>query len=112
MRLVLAVIAGCTPRRFGFLALCGPHLMPCPFFDPSIPPPPAPPTQRGITMKASAVSLHFTRKLMTRKAPSPDPAAAAAGPPEWDVLEERYLVHLIDSPGHVDFSFEVSAASK
>ncbi|KAK3900378.1 ribosome assembly protein 1 [Staphylotrichum tortipilum] len=53
---------------------------------------------RGITMESSAISLYFS---MLRR-PSPE---AAPEPKE-------YLVNLIDSPGHIDFSSEVSTASR
>ncbi|KAH8894876.1 P-loop containing nucleoside triphosphate hydrolase protein [Thozetella sp. PMI_491] len=53
---------------------------------------------RGITMESSAISLLFS---MLRRA-SPEAA------PE----PKDYLVNLIDSPGHIDFSSEVSTASR
>ncbi|KAI8874030.1 translation elongation factor 2 [Ramicandelaber brevisporus] len=53
--------------------------------------------RRGITMEASGISLYF--KVLDKGS-------------EKEAVAKEYMVSLIDAPGHVDFSSEVSTAAR
>ncbi|KAM9953379.1 hypothetical protein ACTFIR_008445 [Dictyostelium discoideum] len=56
--------------------------------------------EREITMKASAISLLFQQP----------PSSSSSSSSTTSNDKESFLINLIDSPGHVDFSSEVSTA--
>ncbi|KAF0717680.1 hypothetical protein AaE_010813 [Aphanomyces astaci] len=59
---------------------------------------------RGITMKSSAISLMYEGPL------TPSERKAGGLDSTNDDVTVPYLINLVDSPGHVDFSFDVSTA--
>jgi len=56
-----------------------------------------------ITMKASSISLLYAHKIKHR-------SKNDKGEVQIDTEEQHNMINLIDSPGHVEFSSEVSSA--
>jgi ribosome assembly protein 1 len=71
---------------------------------------------RGITMHSSAISLLFQpeeRKAAVPAAPvSVDVTNSDEAPAVEVKAPEEYLINLVDSPGHIDFSSDVSTATR
>ncbi|KAL7568041.1 hypothetical protein ACA910_020762 [Epithemia clementina (nom. ined.)] len=62
--------------------------------------------RRGITMRSSAIGLSHQYKA----APGAAAAAASHNNKNNNNQSGPHIIHLVDSPGHTDFSFEVSSA--
>lgn len=64
--------------------------------------------KRGITMHSSAISLLYKLTNPAQAAAAPTLAPAEAAAPD----SSEYLINLVDSPGHIDFSSDVSTATR
>ncbi|GMF62627.1 unnamed protein product [[Candida] boidinii] len=67
---------------------------------------------RGITMESSAISLYFKTIKKLPNSKKGDEVSESEETPEVKSEIKEFLINLIDSPGHIDFSSEVSTASR
>ena len=74
--------------------------------------------QRGITMHSSAISLLFRPEERnpnmsnTLSLENKDAEQSVDEKPNVSTKPEEYLINLVDSPGHIDFSSDVSTATR
>lgn len=68
-------------------------------------------------MHSSAISLLYSMPSKQRPAPGPSPDEKKNGPggsagEQAEAAKDNFLINLIDSPGHIDFSSDVSTATR
>ncbi|OGL87734.1 hypothetical protein A3I42_03450 [Candidatus Uhrbacteria bacterium RIFCSPLOWO2_02_FULL_49_11] len=70
--------------------------------------------ERGITIKLAPVRMRYRPKIsndefqMTNKIQNPNDRNLEIGNLDLEITDSDYILNLIDTPGHVDFSYEVS----